>query len=150
MRIVNAGIAYFALVFGAGFVLGAVRVLFLMPHLGARMAELLEMPIMFLVMVVAARFVVSRFRLPPSARARLSTGFLALALLLAAEFALVVLLQEQSLSQYIASRDPVSGSVYLALLVLFAAMPLIQARVRRGSEHRALNGDQSVRSNARS
>lgn len=130
MRTVQAGMAYFALVFGAGFILGAIRTLFVVPHLGARPAELLEMPIMFLVVVMAARFVVGRFQLPPSARSRLSTGLLALALLLAAEFALVVLLQDQSLAQYLASRDPVSGSVYLAMLGLYAAMPLILARVR--------------------
>jgi len=130
MRIVNAGIAYFALVFGAGFILGAVRVAFLVPRLGARMAELLEMPIMFLVMVLAARYIVRRFKLLPSARTRLSTGFLALTLLLAAELSLAVLLQDQSLAQYIASRDPVSGSVYLAMLGLFAALPLMLARVR--------------------
>lgn len=130
MRTVQAGMAYFALVFGAGFILGAIRTLVVVPHLGARPAELLEMPIMFLVVVMAARFVVGRFQLPPSARSRLSTGLLALALLLAAEFALVVLLQDQSLAQYLASRDPVSGSVYLAMLGLYAAMPLILARVR--------------------
>lgn len=130
MRNVNAGVAYFALVFGAGFILGAVRVPLLVPHLGARMAELAEMPVMLLVMVLAARAIVSRFQLPPSARARLATGFVALALLIAAELELATLLQEQSLSQYIAGRDPVSGSVYLVMLGLFAAMPLILARVR--------------------
>ena len=38
-------------------------------------------------------------------------------------------LQGQSLAQYIASRDPVSGSVYLLMLGLFAAMPLVLARL---------------------
>ena len=33
MRILKAGILYFALVFGAGFVLGAVRVLYVKPHI---------------------------------------------------------------------------------------------------------------------
>ncbi|MGD1153715.1 MAG: hypothetical protein ABR911_12710 [Syntrophales bacterium] len=33
MRILKAGILYFALVFGAGFVLGTVRVLFVEPRI---------------------------------------------------------------------------------------------------------------------
>jgi hypothetical protein len=128
MRILKAGLTYFALVFGVGFLLGAVRVPFLVPRLGERTAELLEMPFMLLVVVLAARFVVRRFALPPAAGVRLATGGLALALLVAAELALTVVLQEQSLGQFIASRDPVSGSVYLAMLALLAVMPLLVAR----------------------
>ena len=45
-RTIKAGIAYFALVFGAGFVLGMIRVPFLVPRLGERVAELVEMPFM--------------------------------------------------------------------------------------------------------
>ena len=106
-----------------------VRVPLLVPRLGVRIAELLEVPVMFLVIVLSARFVVSRFTLPPGARTRLSTGFVALALLVAAELSLAALVQGQTVTQYIASRDPVSGSVYLAMLGLFAAMPLLLARV---------------------
>jgi len=127
---IKAGLAYFALVFAAGFVLGALRVTFLMPRLGERMAELGEMPLMFVVILVAARFVIRHFAVPPSMPVRLSTGLLALALLLVAELVLAVVLQEQSLADYIASRDPVSGSVYLAMLVLFALMPAFIGKTR--------------------
>ncbi|MBI5792070.1 MAG: hypothetical protein HZA63_11390 [Rhodocyclales bacterium] len=127
---IKAGLAYFALVLGAGFVMGAFRVPFLVPRLGERMAELIEMPLMFVVILLAARFVIRRFALPPRPSVRLAAGFLALGLSLLAEVLLAVALQERSLGDYIASRDPVSGGVYLAMLVLFALMPLILARVR--------------------
>lgn len=130
MRIAKAGTTYFALVFGAGFLMGMIRVPLLVPRLGARVAELLEMPIMFVVIVLSARFVVSRFALPPTVAARLSTGIMALALLAAAELSLAVALQDQSLGQYIANRDPVSGVVYLAMLGVFALMPLIFVRLQ--------------------
>ena len=44
MQIVKAAVLYFALVFGAGFVLGPIRILWVAPRLGARVAELLEAP----------------------------------------------------------------------------------------------------------
>jgi hypothetical protein len=133
---IKAGLSYFALVFGAGFVLGALRVTLLVPRLGERMAELSEMPLMFSVIVVAARLVIRRFRVPPAMAARLGTGLLALALLAAAELLLVVSVQDRALADYVASRDPVSGSVYLAMLVLVALMPVLigqQDRVRERS-----------------
>jgi len=127
---IKAGLAYFALVFGAGFVLGALRVTLLVPRFGERIAELSEMPLMFAVIVIAARFVMRRFAGHFSIVARLGTGFLALGLLLAAELLLAVVLQDRSLADYVASRDSVSGSVYLAMLVLFALMPAVMGQTR--------------------
>jgi hypothetical protein len=131
LRVVTkAGAVYFAGVFGAGVVLGAVRVPLLVPRLGARMAELIEMPLMFCAIVFCARWIVRRFALPPTPAARLGVGVLALALLLLAEFTLVLWLQGATLDGYLASRDPVSGSVYAAMLIVFAAMPLCVGRSR--------------------
>jgi hypothetical protein len=127
---IKAGVAYFAMVLGAGFLLGIIRVPLLVPRLGERVAELLEMPIMLLVIVLSARFIVRRFALPPAAGTRLSVGVLALALSIAAELLLAAALQDRSVGEYIASRDPVSGSVYLAVLGLFALMPLILTRMQ--------------------
>jgi hypothetical protein len=88
MRSLSAAATYFGLVFGAGFVLGAIRVPFLVPRLGERAAELAEMPVMFVVIVFAARFVVRRFGTPPAVASWLSVGILALAFLVGAELAL--------------------------------------------------------------
>jgi hypothetical protein len=128
-RTIKAGMTYFALVFGAGFVLGSIRVPFLVPRLGERTAELIEMPFMLVVVLVSARFITNRFNLPANVLARMGAGFLALALLVAAEVLLAIALQDRTLGEYVASRDPVSSIVYLAMLVLFAVMPLVLARV---------------------
>ena len=122
---IKASLAYFGIVLGTGFALGVVRVPFLVPRLGERYAELLEMPIMLLVIVLAARYVVRRFNLAPDPASRLQVGFAALALSVAAELLLATVLQSQSLIQYLSSRDPVSGSVYLLLLLVFALMPAL-------------------------
>ena len=49
MLILKAGVLYFAIVFGAGFVPGSIRVPWIVPHFGERTAELMETPIMFVV-----------------------------------------------------------------------------------------------------
>lgn len=131
--VVAAGLHYFACVFAAGFVLGAIRVPLLVPRLGVRMAELIEMPLMLVVIVFAARWIVRRHRLGHRPARRIGAGLLALVLLLAAEFGLVLQLQGGTLAGYLAGRDPVSGSVYAAMLIIFALMPLIVARKTEGS-----------------
>ena len=128
MQIFKAGVLYFALVFGAGFVLGAIRTLWVVPRFGARTAELAEMPIMFVVTLVAARWLVRRLALPATLSSRLGMGGVGLGLLLIAEFTLVLRLQGLSISQYLATRDPVSGTVYYVMLGVFAIMPLLVAR----------------------
>ena len=128
MQTRKAAALYFALVFGAGFALGPLRVLWVAPRLGARTAELLEMPIMLAVVVLAARWIVRRSALPPRASPRLRVGLLALGFLLAAELSLALRFQGLTLREYLASRDPVSGGAYALSLVLFALMPLFVAR----------------------
>ena len=130
MRNFKPAVLYFALVLGTGFALGIIRVPFLVPRLGERYAELLEMPFMFVAIVLAARYVVRRFDLPASLSVRLQVGFAALAMSVLAELLVATVLQGRSLVQFIASRDPVSGSVYLVMLLLFALMPSILARMR--------------------
>ncbi len=98
MQILKAGVLYCALVFGAGFVLGTVRTLWIVPRYGARNAELMEAPIMLVVTILAARFVVRRRALPPTTSARLGTGFSALGILLGAEVAVVLWLRGLTIS----------------------------------------------------
>jgi type IV secretory pathway TrbD component len=88
----------------------------------------MEAPIMLAVTIFAARWVVRRLPVPSATSIRLAVGFLALACLLTTEFTVVLWLRGLTLRGYLASRDPVSGTVYIASLVLFAVMPLLVAR----------------------
>lgn len=123
---IRASFLYFVLVMGAGFLLGSVRVLFVVPHLGERWAELAEMPIMAIVIFVAAGYILRRYPEVQTRGRALVVGFTALALSVSAELVLAVVLQSQSLSEYLASRDKISGSVYLVMLVAFALMPRLR------------------------
>lgn len=127
----RAALAYFALVFGAGFAFGAVRVPLLAPRVGERAAELVEMPFMLLAIVLAARWIVRRFALAGHGRAAWQVGLLALALLLGAEVALAAALRGQGPAQALLERDPVAGGAYYAALCAYAAMPAWLATRRR-------------------
>ena len=128
MRILKAGVVYFAVVFGAGFVLGPIRILWVAPRLGTRMAELLEMPIMFVITISGARWIVRRFAVPLTPSNRLGMGGIALVLMLIAEFTFVLWLRGLSIREYLSGRDPVAATVYYAMLGAFAIMPLLVAR----------------------
>ena len=131
----SAAARYFLFVFGAGFILGMIRVPFLVPRLGARVAELIEMPFMLAVIYFAARHIVRRDASRLGSGDWIVAGMIALLLLLAAEVGMVLILQGRSVADYIASRDPVSGGVYLASLLLYAAMPWMQFRRQAGRAH---------------
>ena len=126
IKTILAGLTYFAIVLGAGFVLGVFRVPFLVPLIGERWAELAEMPIMAVVIFLAAGYSLHRFPDIRSPGRSLVVGFLALALTVCAELGLAVALQDRTLSEFVDCRDKVSGSVYLVLLLVFAVMPRIR------------------------
>ena len=86
------------------------------------------MPIMLVVTILAARWTVLRLAVPPMPSVRLGMGCIALVFMLVAEFGFVFWIRGLSIRDYVATRDPVSGTVYYAMLVLFAIMPLIVGR----------------------
>ena len=98
------------------------------PQLGVRLAELLEMPLMLVAVVVAAYWVVKQLAVPPVLWSRLSIGLVALTCLLCAEWGLVLGLRGNSMAEYIATRDPIAGTAYYIMLCLFAVMPWLVAR----------------------
>jgi hypothetical protein len=88
----------------------------------------METPIMFAVVILAARWVVRRLGIPPSPSRRLAVGVVALGLLLVAEFTVVLWIRGFTIGEFLTSRDPVAGAVYAMMLVVFAVMPLLVAR----------------------
>ena len=116
MTVFKAGTAYFLWVFAAGFALGVARELWLAPWLGTGVAELAEMPLMLVVVVLAARWM---------------TGLLAVCWLLVAEIVLVLGLRGMTLAEYLAGRDPLAGTAYAVSLLLMAAMPWLWGRAGR-------------------
>jgi hypothetical protein len=124
----KAGVLYFAIVFGTGFVLGPIRILLVVPRLGDRAAELLEAPIMLVVTILAARWVIQYLSVPFTFFSRMGMGFIGLGLMLVAEFTFVLWIRRISVREYLETRDRLSGTVYYVMLGMFAVMPEIVGR----------------------
>ena len=127
---IKAGIAYFALVFAIGFALGAIRVLFVAPQLGAAGAVAIELPVMLALSFVACRRLVRRFAVPPAVNARLLMGAIAFALLMAGELGVSVFAFGRSAAQHFATCGALEAQLGLAAQLLFAAFPVLQALSR--------------------
>jgi hypothetical protein len=133
-NMLKAAACYSGLVFGTGFVLGPIRILWLIPKVGVRAGELMEMPVMIAVAAIASRWTTRRFRVSAGLRARLGVGLLALSFMIAAEIGIAVVAAGVSLPEYIAKRDPVSGAAYIGALFLFALMPVLGRGVPAAKE----------------
>ncbi len=119
-----AGAAYFAMVFAAGFVLGAIRTLWLAPALGEVAAVLIEIPFMLAIAWRACAGIVARMRLSPETGVRVAMGAAAVVMLWAAEVALTLMLGAAPADVPAAFATP-QALLGIAAQILFAAFPLI-------------------------
>lgn len=123
MRLAGAAFFYFAIVFGAGFVFGPIRVLLLEPRIGPLGAVVLEAPFLLAAMVFAARLIPRVMRLDFRPITLLACGVLALAMQQVADVAVGVALRGMDFGTQASRYMTAEGAIYLALLILFAAMP---------------------------
>ena len=123
----GAALLYFALVFAAGFVLGAIRTLVVAPRWGELPATLLEAPVMLVVSWRACGASIRRFGVR-GRRAGLSMGAMAFCLLMAAELALSLFAFRRSPAQYLHAFATWAGGVGLASQIGFGVFPLLRAR----------------------
>lgn len=144
MSLLRAILLYFAIVFGAGFLLGPIRVLALEPRLGPVFATLCESPFLITAMIIAARWVPSATNLSRDRSALLCMGFGALALQQLADYGVGIGIRGLTASEQIAHFATPEGGIYAALLILFALMPFLidrwirdpkLNRVRKGQRH---------------
>jgi len=134
MTLPTLSAVYFAIVFAAGFVFGIARVLWLVPRLGVRLAELTEVPLMLAVIFLAARWINRRFLTERDQSARLVVGVLAFAFLLLAELVFGMTLGGLTPKEVFLNHDPVSGTVYYLSLGAFALAPWYLAGLGRRDE----------------
>lgn len=125
MSRVAAATSYAGLVFAAGFALGTLRVLVLVPRIGAPLAEAIEVPVMLALSFLVARWLVVRHAIPARLSARAGMGALAFVLLISAEVALAVIGFDQPLSEVLNGYADPGRWVGLAGQILFGLMPVL-------------------------
>jgi hypothetical protein len=126
-RALLAGAAYFAIVFAAGFVLGALRVALVAPLVGETSAVVVELPVILTASWIACGWCVRRFGVARKMAPRLAMGVAAFALLMTAEFALSVLAFGRTPPEFLAALGATPGLIGLAGQILFALFPAVQA-----------------------
>lgn len=130
LRAAAGGLAYFALVFLAGTLMGMVRTQLVAPFFGAVPATLIELPIMLAASWLICGWVLARLAVGADAASRLVMGGLAFALLMAAELALTLFVAGGTIAGHFAAYREPAALLGLAGQLIFAAMPLLRARQR--------------------
>lgn len=131
MKPAAAGIFYFAIVFAAGFVLGAVRTVWLAPAIGELAATLLELPVILALSWAACLFIIARMKIDARVIDRIVMGAVAFALLIGADVALGLTLMDRTPEAQAAAMTAPPALVGLGGQMLFAVFPLIGLAVRR-------------------
>lgn len=125
---IKAGLLYFVIVFAAGFVLGTLRVIVLLPFIGEIAAVALELPVMLAISWLACSRLGAQFSVPAKIPHRLAMGAVAFGLLMLAEFGLSVFAFNQSVAEYFTHLLTTSGLLGLAGQIAFGLLPLLQLR----------------------
>lgn len=126
-RIALAAGSYFLFVFGIGFLLGPVRVLWLEPRFGRFVAVVIESPFLLAAMAVAAAWTARHFGLRQDRRSLIAVGIAALALQQIADLAVGWTTRSMTVAEQFAAFATPEGLVYAALLAAFAMMPVLIA-----------------------
>lgn len=125
VQVVKAGAVYFLVALGAGFVLEVIRFQIVELHFSERIAHAMEIPFHLLAMIIAARWAIDRFTLPPFPGIRLGVGLVALVLWLVMEWIVILPFHGLSLDEFLATQDPVVGTLSIGALGVLTVMPFL-------------------------
>jgi hypothetical protein len=129
MNIAKAGIAYFAMIFALGFVLGTVRVLFIIPYIGEWYATLLELPVILTASWFASGWLINGMQIAPDNASRLTMGLIAFSLLILADL-MLGLAFGRSLGEQASAITQPAGLLGLAGQIVFGLLPWIRSKLR--------------------
>lgn len=130
-RAVSAATVYFLALFALGFILGTIRVLFVVPRFGVLGATSLEVPFMLTAGFYGCRWVVRRWQVPPALSARGAMALWFLLLLALFETLVGVALFGRTLAGTWAGLATPAGLLGLTAQVVAALLPLFVGRAGR-------------------
>ena len=128
MAAAKAGFIYFAIVFIAGFLLGALRVTALEPLLGKTPAVMIEVPFVLAASWIVCQKVIVYFSVRRRLATRLTMGGVALGFLLLAEVGVSVLLFGHTLTAHLGNYWTTAGKIGLSGQLVYALFPAAQLR----------------------
>jgi hypothetical protein len=127
-RALIAGSVYFLAMFGLGFVLGTLRVLFVVPRLGELAATLVELPVMLTSSFFACRWAIRRWQVPRAMPIRWVMAGWFLVLLLSFEMTLGIALFGRTAAEQWAAFTSSAGLLGLAAQTIVALFPVFDGR----------------------
>lgn len=127
----TGGLAYFLVVFAAGFVLGVLRTLVVIPAVGELLGVVIELPVILTVSWIACGWAVLRFDVPGTTATRMAMGALAFALLMVGEVLVSITLADRSLAEHWALYRSLPARIGLLGQLVYAVFPLVRHRRRR-------------------
>jgi hypothetical protein len=125
-NILKGAIFYFLGVFAMGFVLGALRNVFLVTYTGPMIAVLIEIPFILLFSWYFCLLLTGKLAIPPDVHGRLVMGGVAFACLVTGEILIAMLLQHGRMTDYLLSFDLPENRIGLVGQIAFALFPVIQ------------------------
>lgn len=121
-----AGVAYFAILFGAGAAAGVLRVLFVSPHLGALGGVLVELPIMLALAWLACGWLADHLHVRERLADRVTMSGSAFITLMAAESGLSLLMGDRPAETIVIAADTWAPALGLAGQAVACAFPLVR------------------------
>ena len=121
----RAGVLYFLVVFGVGFLMGPVREFVFLPQLGPTGAVLAETPVLLVAMVLGARWIIKRYALPQTIPGRLKMGTVGLLLVLAGDWFVGYFLRGWTTIQILQHYGTVPGAINIFLFMIYLLMPTL-------------------------
>ena len=129
-RSVQAGIAFYVLLFGLGFLLGVLRQILVQHGWSRDLLVLLEIPLLLAYAWWVTGWAVQRFAVPTDQAARLMMGGVMLALLRLSEAVIGSTLTGAGFFAQLIPVGSLMGAVELAAQMACALFPLLHARLR--------------------
>ena len=126
---VRAGALYFIVVFIAGFILGTLRELVLVPMAGRTIGVVIELAIMLTVSWIVCGRIIRRLRVASDRNGRIVMGASAFVLLILAEFGFTHFFLGWSASEFFSGFVSFGGALGLLAQIAFGVFPFLQMRV---------------------
>ena len=127
-RALTSASAYVLTLFALGFVLGTIRVLFVVPHIGELAATIAEVPVMLTAAYFTCRWAIRRWQVPSTIAIRLAMVLWFLALLFVFETLLGATLFGRSVAEQWTALGSPAGLVGISAQIIAALLPLFVSK----------------------